>query len=103
MPPVNASNIRSIWARLAFVALSAFWAAAGWFILLQGGFHKTYKFSKETTFVDGAGAVFMACVLLLLAFIAASVVLQSLGARRRAFVVLAIVFWVPPYLFLLRT
>lgn len=99
---MKASNIRSIWARLAFVALSVFWVAAGWFVLLQGGFHKTYKYSKETTFVDGAGAVFMAYVFLLLATIAASVVLQSLGARRWAFVMLVIVFLVPPCLFLLR-
>lgn len=98
---MNASNIRSIWARLTFIALSGMWAAASWFILLQGGFHKTYKLSKETTFVDGNGAVFMAFVFLLLATIAASVFLQSLGVRQWAFVVLAIVFWVPPILFLL--
>lgn len=98
---MNASNIRSIWARLAFIALSGMWAAASWFILLQGGFHKTYKYSKETTFVDGTGAMFMAFVFLLLATVAASIFLQSVGARRWAFGVLAIAFWLPPLLFLL--
>lgn len=103
MPPVNASNIRSIWARFAFIALSAFWAAAGWFVLLQGGFHKTYKYTKETTYVDGAGAIFMACIFLLLAALAAGVFLQSIGARRWAFAALILVVLVPPCVFLLRT
>lgn len=99
---MNPSDIRAPWARFAFFALSVFWAAAGWFVLLQGGFHKTYKYSRETTFVDGAGAVLMACLFLLLATIAGGVLLQSLGARRWAFVVLVLVVLAPPCLFLLR-
>ena len=99
---MNPSNIRAPWARFAFFALSVFWAAAGWFVLLQGGFHKTYQYSRETTFVDGAGAVFMAYLFLLLATIAAGVLLQSIGARRSAFVALVLVVLVPPCLFLLR-
>lgn len=96
------SNIRSPWARLAFLALSVFWAAAAWLILLQGGFHKTVKYSRNTTFVGGAGGVFMAGVFLLLAGIAAGIFLQSIGARRSAFVALVLLVLVPPVLFLAR-
>jgi hypothetical protein len=96
------SSIRSPWARFAFLALGAFWAAAGWFVLLQGGFHKTFKHSRETIFVGGAGGVFMAFVFLLLAAIAAGIFLQSIGARRSAFAALLMLVLVPPCLFLLR-
>jgi hypothetical protein len=97
------SNIHSFWARVAFFALSVFWAAAGWFVLLEGGFHKTYKYTRETTYVDGAGAVLMAFLFLLLATIAAGVLLQSIGARRSAFVALVLLVLVPPCLFLLQS
>jgi hypothetical protein len=99
---MNASNIRSPWARFAFFGLSVFWAAAGWFVLLQGGFHKTYKYTGDTTFVTGASAVFMAGVLLLLASIAAGILLQSLGARRLTLLAWVLVILVPPCLFLMR-
>ena len=99
---MNASDIRSPWARFAFFALSVCWAAAGWFVLLQGGFHKTYKYSRETTFVNGSGGMFMAGLFLLLAAIAAAVLLQSIGARRWAFLAVILVILVPPCLLLLQ-
>lgn len=95
--------IHSTLARLAFTALSLFWGAAGWFVLLQGGFHKTYRFSKETTFVGGASGVLMAYLFLLLATVAAFVVLQSIRARRFVFVLLAFMVLAPPIVFLLQT
>lgn len=98
---MNASDIRSPWARFALFALSAFWAAAGWFVLLQGGFHKTYKHSRATTFVDGSGGMFMAGLLLLLAAIAGAILLRSIGARRWAFLAMVLMVLVPPCLFLL--
>ena len=95
--------IHSTLARIAFTALSLFWGAAGWFVLLQGGFHKTYRFSKETTFVGGASGVLMAYLFLLLATVAAFVVLQSIRARRFVFVLLALMVLAPPIVFLLQT
>lgn len=95
--------IHSTLARIAFTALSLFWGAAGWFVLLQGGFHKTYRFSKETTFVGGASGVVMAYLFLLLATVAAFVVLHSIRARRFAFVILALMVLAPPIVFLLQT
>ena len=100
--PVDPSSIRSPWARLAFFLLSVFWAAAGWMVLLQGGFHSTRKYSRETTFVDGPGGVFMACVFLMLATIAAAVLMRSLGQRWSALVVPALIFLLPPCIFLFR-
>ncbi len=98
---MNAANIRSPWARFAFFALSVFWAVAGWFVLLQGGFHKTYKYTRDSTFVTGASAVFMAFIFLLLASIAAGILLQSLGTRRSMLLAGVLVILVPPCLFLL--
>jgi len=89
-------------ARLAFAVLTLFWGAAGWFFLIQGGFHKTYRFSKETTFVDGPGAIAVAATFLLLACISAAVVLQSLHARRGVYGVVILAILLPPCLFLLN-
>ena len=100
---MNTQTVRSPWARIAFVILSIGWAAAAWFVLLQGGFHRTQKYSTETTFVGGAGGVFMAYVFLLLATVAAWVVLQSLSARRSAYFIPASIYLLPPVLLLLRT
>jgi hypothetical protein len=100
-PPIM--RVSSPWARFAFMALSAFWTAAGWSILLEGGFYKSYKYSKETTYVDGPSAVVMAYLFLLLATIAAAIVLQSIGARRSAFIGLIVIILGSPGLFLLRS
>jgi len=71
-------------------------------VLLQGGFHSTRKYSRETTFVDGPGGVFMGCVFLMLATIAAAVLMRSLGQRRSALVVPALIFLLPPCIFLFK-
>lgn len=97
---MNTHIIRSPWARIAFAVLSLAWAAAAWFVLIQGGFHQTHKYSRETTFVGGAGGVFMAYLFLLLATVAAWVVLQSLGARRSAYLIPALLYLAPPVLLL---
>lgn len=97
---MKTQTVRSPWAPIALSLLSLGWAAAGWFVLAQGGFHRTQKYSTSTTFVGGAGGVFMAYAFLVLATVAAWVVLQSLGARRSAYFVPALLYLVPP-LFLL--
>ena len=99
---MKAQTSRSAWARTAFAILSVAWAAAAWFVLVQGGVHQTHKYSRETTFVGGAGGIFMAYVFLLLATVAAWIVLQSLGARRSAYVIPALLYLAPPVFLLLR-
>ena len=98
---MNTQTIRSLWARIAFLLLSIGWAAAAWFVLLQGGFHRTQKYSTETTFVGGVGGVFKAYVFLLLATVAAWVVLQSLSARRSAYFIPASIYLLPPVFLLI--
>ena len=88
---------------MAFTVLSIAWSAAAWFVLIQGGFHQTHKYSRETTFVGGAGGVFMAYLFLLLATVAAWVVLQSLSARRFAYLIVALLYLGPPVLLLMHT
>lgn len=86
------SNLRSPWARLAFGVLSVFWLGAAWLVLLNGGFHKTVKYSTETTFVGGLGGGFMALLFLVLSFIAGLVASRGLaGERLWSGVLLAIV------------
>lgn len=96
-------QITSPWARLAFVLLSLMWLGAGWFILLQGGFHKTVKYSRETTFVDGGSAIAMAWIFLALAAISAAVVLQSGKASRVAYgIVLGCILGTPAIMLFLK-
>jgi hypothetical protein len=95
------TEIRSLWGRAACLALAIFWAGAGWFILLQGGFHGGRKYTAATTFVDGGSAVFMAGLFLLLGALAGSVVLQSMRAPRWVFAVLVLVVAGPALVFLL--
>ena len=99
---MTTQTIRSPWARIAFAVLSISWAAAGWFVLVQGGFHQTHKYSRATTFVGGAGGVFVACVFLTLATVAAWIVLQSLSVRRSAYLIPAAIYLGPPVFLLLR-
>ena len=96
-----ATQFRSPFARVAFAVLSAFWGAAAWFVLLQGGFHSSHKYSKETTFVGGGDGLLMAFIFFLLAAIAASVVLQSFNVHKLAYVAIALIFLLPPVCFVL--
>ncbi len=95
--------ITSNWARFGFVVLTFFWVAAGWFVVLQGGFATAPKRSTHVTFVGGAGGAFMACVFLVLATVAAAVVLQSLRAPRLAYAVLVLLVFGPACAYSLYT
>ena len=99
---VNSQAIRSPVARIIFAILSVCWAGAAWFVLIEGGFHQTHKYSRETTFVGGAGGVFMAYLFLLLATVAAWIVLQGLGMRRSAYAIPALLYLGPPLLLLIQ-
>lgn len=80
--PVQDTSLRSPWARLAFGVLSVFWLGAAWLVLLDGGFHKSVKYSTETTFVGGLGGGFMAVLFLVLSFIAGLVASRGLAGER---------------------
>jgi len=99
---VNSQTIRSPVARIIFAILSVCWAGAGWFVLIEGGFHQTHKYSRETTFVGGPGGIFMAYLFLLLATVAAWIVLQGLGMRRSAYAIPALLYLGPPLLLLIQ-
>lgn len=98
---MKASEIKSPWARFGLIILSLMWTATAWFIFIQGGFHKTYKYTRDTTFVDGASSVFMAYLFLCLAVISFCIVLQSIQAKRIAYVAGILLMLVPPVIFLL--
>ena len=100
---MKASDIKSNWARLAFVLMAAMWGAMGSYILYAGHFVKGYKFSTETIVVEGFGAFLMGAIFLFLAAIAIFIVLQSLHAGRRAYYwALAIILGFPCLLLLSR-
>ena len=99
---LKASDIRSPWVRLAFLLLSALWAGGAWLILLEGGFYRTVKYSRESTFVGGAGGVFLALTFLVLAAAAGCILLRSFQAPRLTIVALILVIFGPPVWFLLQ-
>lgn len=101
----NSENptIRSIWAKAAFMMLGIFWASVGWFILVQGGFTTTQKYSHQTTYVDGAGAIFVAFVFLILANVSIAIVFQNAASKRPSiFFILSAALLMPPVIFLLQ-
>jgi hypothetical protein len=100
---VNSQAIRSPVARIIFPILSLCWAGAAWFVLIEGGFHQTHKYSRETTFVGGPGGILMAYLFLLLATVAAWIVLQGLGVRRSAYAIPALLYLALPLLLLIQT
>ena len=68
-------------ARLAVGALAVLGLAGGWLILLGGGFHHGQRYSRETTFVDGAPAMLMAALCFALAATAVAAFVRSLTPR----------------------
>jgi len=80
---MDARMIRSPWARLAFGGLAAMWSMAGWLILYDGGFTKSFRHSKETIRVEGAPGVALAFIFFLLSAIAIAVVMRSLAVPGR--------------------
>jgi hypothetical protein len=71
----------SLWIALGYLGLtlmSAIWLGLAWMILHDGGFTKSYRLTKETTYVDGPAAVVMALIFIALAVIALAVVYQGL-------------------------
>ena len=96
-----AQMIRSPWARLAFCGLAVIWSVAGWLILIDGGFTKSVRHSKETIRVDGAAGVSMALIFFLLSAIAIAVVLRSLAVRDRWVVATATLVVAAPAVYLL--
>ena len=89
------THLRSPWARWAFLVLSLFWLGGAWLVLLQGGFHRTVKYSTETTFVGGLGGGFMAALFLVLSFIAGLVALRGLAHERAGSLLLCAVVFAP--------
>ena len=88
---------------VAVAALCAFGLLGGWLILLSGGFHHMpSRFSRETTFVGGAPALFMAAIFFTLAFIALAALLQAINSSRYWYFLLGGILMVPPLLFCLR-
>lgn len=88
-------------AHLAMAALSIVWVAFAWHVLITGGFSKGVRYSKATTYVDGAGAVLMAYLMLSLACIALAGILKRLGAPRPCGIVVSILLLGSPLVYLL--
>lgn len=87
-------------ARLAVAALGALGYLGGWLILYLGGFHHApHRYSRETTFVDGAPAAVMALIFFALAIVGAVALVQARGGGRRAYGLACAAVVLPPLLF----
>jgi len=94
--------IHSRAAKLAFAGLAVAWSVAGWWIVVAGDLHLSLdRRSRFPVLIDGASAVLMAFIFLFLGLLAAAVLLQSLSARRGAYLSLLLIDLVLPLAYLL--
>jgi hypothetical protein len=94
----------TFWSALAHVALSIMsliWAIYAWNVLWEGGFTKSFRHSKETTYVDGFGAVFIAFIFFSLAAISLCIVFKRVDAPRFLSVATASVLLGIPIMYLI--
>ena len=77
------------------------WSFGGWLVVLDGGFTKTYRHSTHSVRVDGPAGVLMAFIFFLLSAIAASILLESLGIRRRWVLAVSATLMAAPAIYLL--
>lgn len=89
-------------AQIAVAALGALGYLGGWLILYLGGFHHApHRYSRETTFVDGAPATMMALIFFALAMVGAGALVQARGGGRRAYGLACAAVVLPPLAFLM--
>jgi hypothetical protein len=89
-------------AQIAVAALGALGYLGGWLILYLGGFHHApHRYSRETTFVDGAPATMMALIFFALAMVGAVALVQARGGGRRAYGLACAAVVLPPLAFLM--
>lgn len=91
--------IKSVWVRILVAMLGLMWLGAGWFIILTGGFHKSYKYSNHTTFVDGWSAFFMAYIFLALAAGSSVMLLESISVPKPIQIGVAAAILITPLLY----
>ena len=95
----SAPNL-STGALIAIAALCILGLLGGWLILLYGGFHhQLSRFSKETTFVVGVPALFMAAISFTLSVVALAALLQAMNSSRSWYFLLCGGVVVPPLVF----
>lgn len=94
MPPVTPLSRA---AQLAIAALGLCGLAGGWLIVAGRGFHHApHRYTRATTFVDGAPAALMAAIMFVLAALCAAALLQHWRAARWAQVLCGAAVLLPP-------
>ena len=95
-----ANVLKSSWGKIALSLCAVMWTATGWWILVSGGFTRSYRLSKATTYVDGLPAVLMAMLFFTLATVTAWVILESLKPQKGIYALFALVMIGLPGLYL---
>lgn len=74
---MHAQTIKSRWGRFLIAICSVAWCITGWWIIVSGGFTKSYRLSTTTTYVDGTPAMVMGFLFFFLSVMGAWVAVQS--------------------------
>ena len=90
----------SLPARIAIAALALLGLIGGWMIVITGGFHHGYRYSKETIFINGGLALVMAAIMFLMATVAFASLLQAERVKAGWYFVLGMATLGLPVLFL---
>lgn len=94
-------EVHSVWGKLALFLCSIMWTATGWWIIISGGFTKSYKLSNATTYVDGNPAVLMAYLFFVLGSVGAIAAVQSWKPNRTVYGIMTTLIVGVPTLYLM--
>lgn len=75
------------WGGAGYSALGAMivvWLWTGWYILTQGGFFSTARYTRHVTYLDGPAAMMVATMFFCLAAISAAAIANRFNAPRGA-------------------
>lgn len=99
--PSADQSIKSLWGKAALSLCAIMWAATGWWIVITGGFTKSFRHSPHTIYVDGPPALAMAYLFFLLATTAVWSAVQSWKPKRFIYGAISVAIMGAPTVYLI--
>jgi hypothetical protein len=90
------SSDRPVLGYTALGAMCFIWLTTGWYIIVNGGFYSTARYTRVVTYADGFASVLMAFVFFGLAATGVAIILKRLNLRKSFAVMTAIAILCPP-------